>query len=345
MASVRVPDDDDGPMETVPDDAPVTQLKPKPNGANLYGLQVDPVERYPELVDELRDKYDVKGWDYKSLFDVSRGLYLDVPDALSNFLALVEELGNKYGMQEADTSALRNVGMHLSEMEPNEDAWDSDEPPEDAVQIEWEHALRNHDIGSVRRLLDEQSDRIDVNAPFTNRLDGQNEQLLLPVVLLSGLGHLDVVQSLIDHDADLDLPDGNGVTAIVAAASDNRRDVTDLLVREDANLDHALDDGTTALMIASKCEYEGVVAELVGDDAPEDWPRADVNLADRNGDTALIHAARRGYGGVVDLLLRHGANARATNHNGETAWWVAAEKGHDEVAADLAQAATDAGHA
>ena len=300
--------------------------------------EVDPVERYPELADELRDKYHLQEWDHTRLMDASRLLYEDRPNALPDFLALVEELGNKYDMQEPDTSALRNVGMHVSEMEHTVD-WDSDENPDEDYQIEWEHAMRSHDIGSVRRLLDQHSDRINVNDFFANRLDGQNEQAFLPVVFFSSHGHLDVVQSLIDHDADVNLPDGNRFTAIMAASMNKHVDVTELLLKEGANLDHALADGTTALMLASKNGYEEVVKELLGADMVGDWPRADVNLADHNGDTALIHAARRGHEGVVHVLCCNNANVLAANKNGDTAAWVAMEKEHDEVAEYLNEAA------
>jgi ankyrin repeat protein len=58
---------------------------------------------------------------------------------------------------------------------------------------------------------------------------------------------------------------------------------------------------------------------------------ADTNAADDNGDTALIEAARYGRTEVVKLLLDHGANVGAKDHNGFTA--LAAAK--DIETADL----------
>ncbi|HET7816165.1 MAG TPA: ankyrin repeat domain-containing protein [Sphingomicrobium sp.] len=52
---------------------------------------------------------------------------------------------------------------------------------------------------------------------------------------------------------------------------------------------------------------------------------ADPNLAERDGNTPLITAARVGYLDAADLLLRRGAKVDATNRMGETALIVAVQ--------------------
>lgn len=53
---------------------------------------------------------------------------------------------------------------------------------------------------------------------------------------------------------------------------------------------------------------------------------ADPNLAERDGDTPLIAAARAGYLDAADLLLRRGAKVDAANKMGETALIVAVQR-------------------
>ena len=64
----------------------------------------------------------------------------------------------------------------------------------------------------------------------------------------------------------------------------------------------------------------------------ETWTRfllsrgADPNLAERDGDTPLIAAARVGYLDAAELLLRRGAKVDATNKMNETALIVAVQQ-------------------
>ena len=59
---------------------------------------------------------------------------------------------------------------------------------------------------------------------------------------------------------------------------------------------------------------------------------ADVAARVRNGETALLGAARGGQVAVVRMLLQHGADAGATRHDGATALMCAATAGYEHVA-------------
>lgn len=62
---------------------------------------------------------------------------------------------------------------------------------------------------------------------------------------------------------------------------------------------------------------------------------ADPNARQQLGYTPLMGAAAAGRADIVDMLLRYGADPGRTNDEGKTAAAVAAEKGHDALAARL----------
>ena len=59
---------------------------------------------------------------------------------------------------------------------------------------------------------------------------------------------------------------------------------------------------------------------------------ADVETANKYGQTALMLAASRGHEAVAQLLLKHGANVKAARSNGATALMQAAGNGHEAMA-------------
>ncbi len=69
---------------------------------------------------------------------------------------------------------------------------------------------------------------------------------------------------------------------------------------------------------------------------------ADVNMADKDGWTALMGAVVQGHTESVKLLLKHGAKVRARNHNGETALIMAAKMKHTEIRDALLEHDTEA---
>ena len=70
--------------------------------------------------------------------------------------------------------------------------------------------------------------------------------------------------------------------------------------------------------------------------------RADVNVAEQDGTTALHWAARAGDASLVDLLLRSGAKASATNRYGVTPLSIAAINGDAAIIERLLKAGADA---
>ncbi|TPX37453.1 hypothetical protein SmJEL517_g00580 [Synchytrium microbalum] len=58
---------------------------------------------------------------------------------------------------------------------------------------------------------------------------------------------------------------------------------------------------------------------------------ADTNATDSNGKTSLYWAAEQGLCDMVRLLIDHGARPNLSNDNGETPMWIASQNGHLDV--------------
>ena len=96
------------------------------------------------------------------------------------------------------------------------------------------------------------------------------------------------------------------------------------------NIPESLTDasGTTLL---GKC-HSPIVA---------DWliqKGADVNAANDNGNTPLMHAAERGYREIIEVLILNGANTALKNNAGKTAYDLARENGFTELSQMLSPA-------
>uniref|UniRef100_A0A0G4HD60 Uncharacterized protein n=1 Tax=Chromera velia CCMP2878 TaxID=1169474 RepID=A0A0G4HD60_9ALVE len=127
----------------------------------------------------------------------------------------------------------------------------------------------------------------------------------------------------------------NGANALTLAAQFRHLEVVALLLRQ-GNADPNLRNrhGTSALMMASQNGDAETTALLL-------QAKADVNTADAKGETPLIHAASRNHPDVAALLLQKGAEVNAITLEGQTALMVALRNGHTELVSLLIQSNAD----
>lgn len=142
-----------------------------------------------------------------------------------------------------------------------------------------------------------------------------------------------VIQLLLDKGANINAQDSEGRTALMATVNDLLTDKVDFLIRRHAALNTQDHRGRTALMYATMIGSKPTVSALLA-------ARADVNVHDNDGWTALSlaryalahggpleggmvfdgrlegredfvgemnRAAKLQYGGIVKMLLKHGA--------------------------------------
>ncbi|MGH9385698.1 MAG: ankyrin repeat domain-containing protein [Vicinamibacterales bacterium] len=138
------------------------------------------------------------------------------------------------------------------------------------------------------------------------------------------------VRALIGQGVDVNLPDGDGSTALHWAATHRDAEMTELLLRSGASVKAETRIGAmTPLVMAARHGSETVIRALL-------QAGATAGEANTNGTTALMYAAASGNAGAVLLLLDGGADANAKDvTNGQTALMFAAARNAAEAIAVL----------
>lgn len=115
-----------------------------------------------------------------------------------------------------------------------------------------------------------------------------------------------LAQTLIEKQADLNAKDRLGMTALHHACVNQRVLLVDLfLSAADFDMNEQDAYGNTALFYAVTRGNLAIAKTLVSHLTRY---RFSIDLANRNGFTPLLQAAKRGYQSIVHLLLDYGAN-------------------------------------
>ncbi len=118
-------------------------------------------------------------------------------------------------------------------------------------------------------------------------------------------GFLELLQRTFKAGADVHSTDSFNGTGLIRAAERGHVEIVQELLKTDIKIDHVNNLGWTALleaiMFGNGDERHTEVVRLLVEAG------ADVNLADREGETPLSHARRRGYQNIVVMLEKAGA--------------------------------------
>uniref|UniRef100_A0A8C6S3I6 Fem-1 homolog b n=1 Tax=Neogobius melanostomus TaxID=47308 RepID=A0A8C6S3I6_9GOBI len=127
-------------------------------------------------------------------------------------------------------------------------------------------------------------------------------RLLIPACFK---GHMDIVQYLVEHQADINIVDNDNTTCLMVAGYQGHTDVVRFLLERGADLNAKCHDGLTALHFAAARGHMDIVRELVS-------RRATV-VEDKRGMTPLKVAADRCQADVVEFLLAYLLGASFAN--------------------------------
>ncbi|XP_059168441.1 serine/threonine-protein phosphatase 6 regulatory ankyrin repeat subunit B-like [Physella acuta] len=126
-----------------------------------------------------------------------------------------------------------------------------------------------------------------------------------------------IIQELLHHDADVNHVNNNKTSVLMLAVQ--KRFIPAGIYRD---IDMGDSEGKTALMYAVEtCRNKDVVRQLLG------HHKADVNVVDNTGETALIKAVKNSKEDNVKILLKHKADIYIVDKQGRTAlMWAAKAK-------------------
>lgn len=152
---------------------------------------------------------------------------------------------------------------------------------------------------------------------------------------LARRGATEEMETFLNAGLDPDLTNQEGHPLILIAAYNDQPAMVSLLAEHGADPNQTVRGGNTPLM---GCCFKGFTeaAEALIEAG------ADVNAVSDSGATALTYAAMYNEPEIIDLLLEHSADPTMTDAEGQTAADRAAEQGHEELAARLESATSEA---
>jgi len=151
------------------------------------------------------------------------------------------------------------------------------------------------------------------------------------IMYAAQLGFVDVIGVLADAGADVNVVSSEGWTALLLSALEGQAAAATELLARGADPALTFTGGFTALMVAAARGHAEAVEALVQGGMP-----IDATLSD--GRTALMAASESGHVEVVRALIENGADVNAQANGGNTAAMSAVRNEHVEVQKVLAEA-------
>ena len=179
--------------------------------------------------------------------------------------------------------------------------------------------------------------RTDVNVNHVNNLGWT---ALLEAIVLSNGGerHQWIVQLLVDHGANINIPDKDGVTPLQHAQTRGFKEIERILLKAAASVagagDAAAKERDAKLIAAAKRGDVAAVKEFLAQGAS-------VHARDDKGVTALIAAAYRNDLAIADLLIQAGADVNVQDNTKQSAYLIPTADGTLELLKRALQAGAD----
>ena len=149
--------------------------------------------------------------------------------------------------------------------------------------------------------------------------------LMMAAGLNEKKGVVKVLEALIKRGADVNAKSETGKTALMNAARVGSVAAVAVLVEAGADLNAVNNDGQTAAMKALEVPFSHpMFRELMKS-------KMDMSIKDKNGETLLMLAAKKGSGPMVASVLKAGADHKAVNEQGYTALQLAKKAWNGEA--------------
>jgi uncharacterized protein len=179
------------------------------------------------------------------------------------------------------------------------------------------------DLAKVRTLIER---GVDVNSRPVLGKDNGVEISGTPLLAATAEDKIEVVKYLLDKGANVNIPNGNGDTALIFAAQRGNLPLAGLLINAGAEINVEERHGITPLMWAALGGHLEVMRKLFENGA-------NINARDGLGNNPLMFAAlaRKNAAEAVKLLAGVGAHPEVKDRKGRTPLRRAQQKGKSDV--------------
>ena len=147
-------------------------------------------------------------------------------------------------------------------------------------------------------------------------IDASSEEGVSPLIAAASEGHVAVVEALVAGGASLNKKDQDKTTALMAASARGHVDVARKLIEAGAFLNEQNKDGHTALMFAYNGKNQ---VETLWERFNQYVDGSEKKEADDSGTGPIIRKALDDHMALVDLLLKSGADMSLKDKEGHTA--------------------------
>lgn len=160
-------------------------------------------------------------------------------------------------------------------------------------------------------------------------LDLQDRKGLTPLMIAAKHGHDHIVGLFIDNGALINIQDNTQLTALHLSAIHGHMDCVTTLLKSRARLDLQGQNGNLPVMLAAHNGHLDILRILVT--ASKEHKYWNVNIGNLDQMTALHMAADKGHLDCVQFLLQEGSDPGRPNRNGDTPLMLAAKRGHYSI--------------
>jgi ankyrin repeat protein len=166
-------------------------------------------------------------------------------------------------------------------------------------------------------------------------LNIQDKNNMTPLYVAIAKNHKNVFIALITAGADFDFQDGNkGITPLHIAVVTNRKEMVTFLIEAGAELNIEDKNNMTPLHVAIAEGHKEIIIELIK-------AGAELNIEDKNNMTPLHYAIAKDYKDVVSALIKAGVELNIQDENNMTPLHYAIAEGHKEIIIELIKAGAD----
>ena len=180
--------------------------------------------------------------------------------------------------------------------------------------VETKNRIERNDIFINNYIFNNQLDKVKIVLKYYSEyVNAQDHDLDTGLMRASSIGHIEIIELLINAGADVNAQNEESATALIEASYiHNNLEVIRLLINAGANVNAQDYDGNTPVIIASKRGNLGLLGLLINADA-------NVNAQDYDGNTPVIIASKMGNIELLDLLINAGADPNIQNNYSDTA--------------------------